>query len=607
MLKHICIAISILLFTNNIYSQENYVYEHFSIPEGLSNPTVFSVMQDSYGFIWIGTADGLNRYDGYEFKVYKNDPADSMSLPGGGEIWAISEDADKNLWIGGQSFLVLYDRVNDNFKKVAMDFSYYVNPSPLIYSILCDSKNRIWVSTSRHGVQLINPQNLTTKYQKLIIDGKETRMNMNFSMIEIHTGEILASDMAHGVLKYNENDNVFEKYEISGVGGSNLTLVLFEDEMNNLWIANWQGNLQRYNPDENLLETIDIYASVKEGITDPSIVGIYRDQDGFLWFSSFANGLFRYNPVTTEFVNFRSDLSNPSSIHGNEISSVIQDQFGILWIGTFTTGLNKVDPKKQPFNVYQLPREIRKNTRDDNITAIFKYTFGEDVWVGTSGSGLVRMNLKNKDYKNYSYKPNSANSLGSNHITTIAGDRNNNIWIGTDSSVNKLNKITGKTEEYLLGENTLGQQFRVNDIKIDNTGRVFVANTNGIQILYPLQKQIKDVPSINNRKFDDDLIYELKTLMHSGKVLASHDEVGESQDLTKQFVLKENKKVIIICGGEGTLTTGLCYDFGWLENESGETIWSMEEVYKTFHLGGGMKNRFKVGALNLAPGKYKLK
>jgi hypothetical protein len=237
-----------LLFAITIYPQENYVFEHFSIPEGLSNPTVFSILQDSYGFIWIGTADGLNRYEGYEFKVYKNDPADSMSLPGGGEIWAISEDADKNLWIGGQSFLVLYDRVNDNFKKVTMDLSYYINPSPLVYSILTDSKNRVWISTQNHGVQLINPRNLTTQYQKLIIDGKEAKMNMNFSIIEIHTGEVITSDMANGVLKFNEDDNVFEKYDISDVKGSNLPLKLFEDEMNNIWIANWQGNLQRYNP-----------------------------------------------------------------------------------------------------------------------------------------------------------------------------------------------------------------------------------------------------------------------------------------------------------------------------------------------------------------------
>ena len=262
MLKYIWTVVNILIFTIIIFPQENYVFEHFSIPEGLSNPTVFSVIQDSYGFIWIGTADGLNRYDGYEFKVYKNDPADSMSLPGGGEICAIAEDANGNLWIGGQSFLVLYDRVNDNFKKVTMDFSYYVNPSPLIYSILSDSKNRVWVTTRNHGVHLINPRNLTTEYQKLIVDGEEARMNMTFSITEIHTGEILVPDMAHGILKFNENDNVFEKYDLPGLTDANRILVLFEDEMNNLWIANWRGALQRYNPADNFLETIDIYKSV---------------------------------------------------------------------------------------------------------------------------------------------------------------------------------------------------------------------------------------------------------------------------------------------------------------------------------------------------------
>jgi serine phosphatase RsbU (regulator of sigma subunit)/ligand-binding sensor domain-containing protein len=568
---------------------------------------VFSILQDSYGFIWIGTADGLNRYDGFEFKVYKNDPADSMSLPGGGEIWAICEDADKNLWIGGQSFLVLYDRVSDSFKKVTMDLSYYINPSPLIYTILADSKNRVWITTRNHGVQVINPLELTTEYQKLMIDGEERKMNMNFSITEIHTGEIIVPDMANGVLKFNENDNAFNKFDIPGVAGSNLPLVLFEDEMNNIWIANWQGNLQKYNPSENNIEIIDIYKSVDMLSADPSITEIFKDQDGFIWFGTFTNGLFRYNPVTDEFNHFFSNTAKPNSINGNEILTITQDQFGNLWIGTLTSGVNKVDPKKQPFNVYHLPKPIRKNTLDDNIRAIFKENDSENVWVGTAGSGLVKMNLNNDDYKVYSYNSKSSNSLGSNHIHTIAGDGNNNMWIGTDSSLNKLNTTTGTIEEYFLGENTLGQQFSINDIKIDNTGRVYIASTNGIQILYPLQKQVKDIPTINNRKFDDDIISDLKKIIQSGKELSSHIEVGEGQELTKEFVITEPKNVIIICGGEGALTTTLSYDFGWLENKSGKKIWSMEEVYTTFHLGGGLKNRLKVGAVNLAPGKYNLK
>ncbi|MCH7774500.1 MAG: AAA family ATPase, partial [Bacteroidetes bacterium] len=103
-----------------IYPQENYVFEHFSIPEGLSNPTVHSILQDSYGFLWVGTPDGLNRYDGYEFKIYKNDPDDPKSLPAGGAMWALAEDHDGNLWIGGQNILVMYDRKNDNFRTYSL-------------------------------------------------------------------------------------------------------------------------------------------------------------------------------------------------------------------------------------------------------------------------------------------------------------------------------------------------------------------------------------------------------------------------------------------------------------------------------------------------------
>ncbi|MGB5849363.1 MAG: triple tyrosine motif-containing protein, partial [Ignavibacteriaceae bacterium] len=166
---------------------------------------------------------------------------------------------------------------------------------------------------------------------------------------------------------------------------------------------------------------------------------------------------------------------------------------------------------------------------------------------------------------------------------------------------------TGIVEEFFKGENTVDQQFSINDIKIDNTGRVYIASTNGIQILYPLQKQVKDVATINNRKLDEEIISDLNNLIQSEKELSSHIEVGEAQELTEEFVLSEPKKVIIICGGEGVLTNSLSYDFGWLENESGETIWTMDNVYTTFYLGGAMKNRLKVGTVNLTPGKYNLK
>jgi serine phosphatase RsbU (regulator of sigma subunit)/ligand-binding sensor domain-containing protein len=608
MFKYICVTITILLFANNIHSQENYVFEHFSIPEGLSNPTVFSVLQDSYGFLWVGTADGLNRYDGYEFKVYKNDPDDPNSLPPGSELWALAEDHDGNLWIGGQNILVKYDRKNDGFIPVQFDVSLVNSANPLVYKIFVDSKNRIWVGTRRHGIHLINTDTYSTEAIKVLDDdGMEIKANTNFSIIETHKEEILVSDVLKRILIFNEKQNYLEVYNIPKYSAQGVVFNIFEDDFNKLWISFWQGDLIRYDPSTEEIETVDIYKSVKTEIRDRSIMSIYKDQEGFLWIGTFTNGLFKYNPVTEEFTHLYSDISKPNKLHGNEISSIFQDQFGILWIGTFTSGLNKVDPKKQPFNVYRLPQAIRKNTFDDNINAITKTKNNDDIWIGTQGSGLVRYNLQTKDYSNFTYNLNSKNSLSSNRIITLAADGNDNIWIGTDSSINRLNTLTGTIEEFFRNDRNLVFNYQANNLKVDNTGRLFIANSNGVDIFYPLQEQVKSIPTINNRTYDKRLFSDIKDLTGKNKIIASILKVGEAKDTSITFSLSEKEKVIIIAAGEGEVINNISYDYGWLEDRDGEILWAMENIKKTFHLGGGYKNRTKLGVLELKPGDYVLR
>ena len=608
MSKHICLTICLFLFTINIHSQENYVFEHFSIPEGLSNPTVFSVLQDSYGFLWVGTADGLNRYDGYEFKVYKNDPDDPNSLPAGSELWALAEDNNGDLWIGGQNILAKYDRKNDRFIPVKLDFSVVSSPNPLVYKIFIDSKNRIWVGTRRNGIHLIDPKTNSTKGIKVFDNnGKEIKANTNFSIIETHKEEILISDVVKKVLIFNEKENHFELYNIPQSNTRGFPFSLFEDDFNKLWIGHWQGDLIRYDPATEKIETVDIYKSIKSEIKDPSVIRIYKDQEGYLWIGTFANGLFKYNPVKDEFTHIYSDVSKPNKLHGNEISSILQDQFGILWIGTFTSGLNKVDPKKQPFNVYRLPQAIRKNTFDDNINAITKNKNNHDIWLGTQGSGLIRYNFKTNDYSNFTYNPKSKNSISSNRIVTLTADGNDNIWIGTDSSVNRLNITTGNIDEFFRRNSNLTMNYQIYNLKIDNTGRLFIANSNGIDIFYPLQQQVKSIPTVNNRNYDGRLLSDIKELTGKNKIISSILKVGEAKDTSINFSLSENEKLIIIAAGEGEVINNKSYDFGSLEDANGKVLWTMENTKQTFHLGGGLKNRIEIGMLELKRGDYVLR
>ncbi|MCJ7802559.1 MAG: hypothetical protein MUP82_09425, partial [Candidatus Marinimicrobia bacterium] len=202
------------LLTNALHAQENFVFENFSIPQGLSNPTINCICEDKYGFLWLGTNDGLSRYDGYEFKVYKNNPSDSTSLPGN-TINTISEDNNGNLWIGGSNVLAKYDSKNDNFINVKFDRGQNVNP-PIIYKIFIDEKNKIWIGTNEYGVHLLNPEKMNTKRINFILNDEELRNGNNLSIIETSNHEILATDYGSGIFYYNEGSNEFQLYDDLG-------------------------------------------------------------------------------------------------------------------------------------------------------------------------------------------------------------------------------------------------------------------------------------------------------------------------------------------------------------------------------------------------------
>ena len=232
------------LLSSALHAQENFVFENFSIPQGLSNPTINSICEDKYGFLWLGTNDGLSRYDGYEFKVYKNNPSDSTSLPGN-TINTICEDNNGNLWIGGSNVLAKYDSKNDNFISVNFDRGQNLNP-PIIYKIFIDEKNKIWIGTNEYGVHLLNPEKMNTRRIKFILNDEELRNANNLSIIETSNHEILATDYGAGIFYYNEGSDEFQLYDDLGADKLIYSLVLHEDEFKRLWIGG-ENSLIIYN------------------------------------------------------------------------------------------------------------------------------------------------------------------------------------------------------------------------------------------------------------------------------------------------------------------------------------------------------------------------
>jgi serine phosphatase RsbU (regulator of sigma subunit)/ligand-binding sensor domain-containing protein len=595
------VILSFVLTTSN-YAQENFVFENFSIPQGLSNPTINCICEDKYGFLWLGTNDGLSRYDGYEFKVYKNNPSDSTSLPGN-SIRTISEDNEGNLWIGGNNVLAKYDSRNDNFFRVNFDRGQNVNP-PIINKIYVDNKNKIWIGTNEFGVHLLNPEKMKTRRIKFILNGEELYNGNIFSIIETSSSEILALDNGSGVFYYNVGSDEFQLYNNLGFREYSL-LVLHEDEFKRLWIGGEEA-LIIYNRDDKKLEKTEIFSRPYGTFFSRGTINILKDKAGFLWLGTLDAGLYRYNPVDNKFFHFTGSSDSKNSIKSTAILSLFQDSFGNIWIGTRLDGLYKVDPNKQPMNILKIPEKIKTNSSVDRITAVAKSEKSNWVAIGTTGLGVFWQNIETDQYKNYKFGKNS-NSISSDNIFSLTIDAENNLWVGSDGGLDKVNTVTGNVIKYLDDQIPLYTGFFVNDIKFDKAGRLFIAHRGGVDILYPNQNIVKKIPSIPNRELKPELQTDIINLIKSSQPIASILKVGEQKLLESEFEISDSSKVLIVGVGEGQTDLEKMFDFGWLEDADENIIWSMHKYSNSFHFQGGMKNRIMTQTLQLKKGKYKLK
>jgi ligand-binding sensor domain-containing protein len=549
MLNYILTIILVISLSSNLFAQKELLFEHLSVPEGLADPTVLSINQDSYGYLWIGTASGISRYDGYEFVNYRNDPSDTTTLSWE-NVWSILEDHQGNLWVGGQNVLALYNRKEDSFIPVELELPDNAQP-PLIFRLFQDSQNRIWVGTRLNGVHLLDVQNMKTKK----VETTSKQPQITFSFIESSAGELLVADFMQAIQKYNENENKFEVFEFPGREKIVRTLKIFEDEFKRIWIGGFES-LNRYDPATNTIQNIDVYKDLDYSPNEKGVVSIIQDNNGFLLLGTQNDGMLRYNPVTEEIVHYTSNLNSPRELHGNSSWALFQDNFGILWVGSGVAGLNKSDPNREPLKVYRLPQEIKTNSIQDAITSMVKFEEDDNIWLGTVGLGLIKLNLISGEYKQLAFDPKEKNSLSSNSVRALALDDKNNIWIATDSSLNSLNVKSQVVSTYLRNEFTLIPDYRIFDLKIDKTGRIYLATNQGIDIFLPGRGIVRNILTITNRRYENNLYSIMNRKIDNVGPAASILNVGEEKDTTAEFLVNEPTKFLIVSGGKYIMGNG---------------------------------------------------
>lgn len=445
-----------MLSSQRIYA-EQFRFINFEIEDGLSSNTVRSILQDSHGFMWFGTENGLNRFDGYTFKTYFNNPNDSTSL-GNNYVYALFEDKKGILWIGTDDGVYLYNPMKEEFSFFAVQTEMGITIQSHIYTIKEDKNGNLWFATHGQGIFIYNPNNgQLTQY---VSEGKENTLDSNrvTTLLIDGKGNIWASTSLKSdhIYLFDAQKNQFTRFTLQTDTQFSVHIIK-EDHYGNLWLGTWENGIYKVDKRSGKVETY-LHPTSSHGVRHIHEVTEY--EPGILLIGS-DDGLTYFNTHTNEIIQMTATEFNDGSLSNKFIYPVFRDKEGGLWVGTYYGGVNYCAPHKD--NIEGYAHSKYKNSVNGNIISKFCEDTDGNIWIGTDDGGLSHFNVGTKTFTNYMPEP-GKNSLSYHNIHALFLD-NNKLWIGTyTGGLNVLDLKTGQFKLYETDPNDEHSLDRSNSI-----------------------------------------------------------------------------------------------------------------------------------------------
>jgi signal transduction histidine kinase/ligand-binding sensor domain-containing protein/DNA-binding response OmpR family regulator len=423
--KYIRITLVLFLIFEGTLFGQNFNFKHLSTSDGLSSNEVRAVFEDSNGFMWFATSDGLNRWDGYKFEVFKNYNNDKNSLSTN-FLLCLAEDSSKNIWIGtNHGGLVKFSTTDEKFYRYTMSENDKTSlPGLVVRCIYVDSANQVWIGT--HA----------------------------------------------GFAKYDRNKDCFKQFEFPDNRSGKIYDIRAIFQLNNeeLIIQSDQGFFKLKLKTE-IIEKLEFYAPNLDRELFMQNNPVCFDSKGNLWIGS-PTGLFKLNLKTGEFKKYESDHSGNKGINSNSYSVIFEDSKKNVWIGTENRGVNLYDSDRDEFTSYTAG-SIKRNSIANNIISNIYEDKNSIVWFSTLEGGVSFFSYKNNQFEYYSHDPIDNNSISSNKIGAFYEDKNGFLWIGTgDGGLNKFSPGSRKFERYTLNNSFIAPS--ILDIEPKNDQSLFI-------------------------------------------------------------------------------------------------------------------------------------
>jgi ligand-binding sensor domain-containing protein len=451
---------------------ERLRFSSLRVEDGLSDSWVRSVLKDHRGFMWFGTRDGLSRYDGYHFKVYRHDPNRTHSLSSS-DIWVLLEDSRQRLWIGGPG-LDLYDRDHDRFESALAGAAGSAAKSLGIRAMCEGRPGKIWLGTQDGLVRFDAETRSTIAYRHDPRNDHSLRPGAVMGLAYDHRG-VLWIGTATGVDRLDEDGTTFTHILGSPSGppqpASMMVREIYLHPDGGVWVASLRQGLLRIAP-----ETGDVRRYRTDGRDSASLGGdrimTVLGDGGTTIYAGGEHGLHILDTRTGRFRHSAPDPDDLSSLTSASIWSLFLDDQSILWIGTFNGGVNLLSAHGQRFG---LVRAGHEGLGDSHVLAVLEDHAGS-LWVGTDGGGLDRLDRRTGRIRHYRHDPAQTTGLSSDSVLALAEDAQHQIWIGTwTGGLLRLDPRLGRFTSVPVG--TDGGGGNITAVKEDSHGDILVGTS----------------------------------------------------------------------------------------------------------------------------------
>ncbi|MBN1155322.1 response regulator [candidate division KSB1 bacterium] len=444
--KNILAFLLLILSTEPVFSKNtDFRFTHLTPDDGLSQSNVTCILQDSRGFMWFGTFNGLNRYDGYTFELFHYHADDPHSLSHN-YVSALYEDHNGYLWIGTSDGLNRYDRRMNRFQSYTREESDSNSiRDNQIETIFEDSKGRLWIGTRNGGLALFRAE---------------------------------SESFIHYFHDANDNRSL----------SSNFIRVIFEDSNGNLWIAHENGALDIFNEQQKEFKHLAING---KKLTDARISSIVESPDKHVWIGTQGAGLYRIvyeQGSARQIAHYVYINSNKNGINSNTVLCLMIDRQGNLWIGTEDNGINILDLETNAFQYCQHDPFDQSSLNHDSIWSLYEDRAG-NIWIGTYAYGINLLTGKESNFHHYTHHAGLDNCLSHDMVNSFAESDDNNLYIATDGGgLDCYNRSDNRFVHYNRRNSNIDTDIIVSLLE-DSRGRLWVGTwSDG---LYQFDKQLK--------------------------------------------------------------------------------------------------------------------